>query len=115
MTLDATCDDVNGVEAAREELGRHPHKLISVITWMEVQVGARSEAEAAVIDLFLRDFGTVDISRRVAREAIEVRRLHRMRLPDAIVLASARAESALLVTRNTKDFPGNLPGVRVPY
>lgn len=51
----------------------------------------------------------------VAREAIEVRRLHRMRLPDAIVLASARVESALLVTRNTKDFPGSLPGVHVPY
>jgi predicted nucleic acid-binding protein len=38
-----------------------------------------------------------------------------MRLPDAIILATARAESALLVTRNTKDFPRDDPASRVPY
>jgi len=35
--------------------------------------------------------------------------------PDAIVLASAAAESCLLVTRNTKDFPADDPRVRFPY
>ena len=52
---------------------------------------------------------------RVAREAVEVRKTRRMRLPDAIIWAAARSESALLVTRNTKDFPKDDPGVRVPY
>ena len=33
----------------------------------------------------------------------------------AIVWASARTESALLVTRNTRDFPADEPGVRLPY
>ncbi len=37
------------------------------------------------------------------------------RLPDAIIWATAREASALLVTRNTKDFPADVPGVRVPY
>jgi hypothetical protein len=31
------------------------------------------------------------------------------------VWASARSESALLVTRNTKDFPEDDSGLRVPY
>lgn len=65
--------------------------------------------------MFLRDFKVVDITRRVAREAIELRRQKRIRLQDAIIWASARVESALLVTRNTKDFPADEPGVRVPY
>ena len=108
-------DYLNGVEAAKTEIDRTTERLVSVITWMEVLAGARDEAEEDVIDLFLRDFRIVELTRRVAREAVEIRRSRRMRLPDAIVWAAARSESALLVTRNTKDFPADDPGVRVPY
>jgi hypothetical protein len=38
-----------------------------------------------------------------------------MRLPDAIIWASAKSENALLVSRNSKDFPADAPGVRMPY
>ena len=38
-----------------------------------------------------------------------------MKLPDAIVWASAQVHAMLLVTRDTKDFPGDDPGIRVPY
>jgi hypothetical protein len=38
-----------------------------------------------------------------------------MRLPDAIIWASAQKENALLVSRNTKDFPVDAPGIRIPY
>jgi len=41
--------------------------------------------------------------------------LYGMRLPDALIWASAQHESALLVSRNTRDFPADAPGVRVPY
>ena len=108
-------DYFNGVEAARNEIEGTSERLVSIITWMEVLAGARDEAEEDVIDMFLRDFRVVDLTRRVAREAVEIRRAQRIRLPDAIVWASARTESALLVTRNTKDFPKGEPGLRVPY
>ena len=97
-------DYLNGVGAAKTEIERHADRLISTVTWMEVLAGAHNEEEADVIELFLRDFRVVDVTRRIARAAVETRRVHRIRLPDAIVWASARAESALLVTRNTKDF-----------
>ena len=90
-------------------------RLVSIVTWMDVLAGARNEAEAEAIEMFLRDFTVVELTRRVAREAVRVRQVERMRLPDPIIWATARAESALLVTRNTKDFPANAPGVRVPY
>jgi hypothetical protein len=38
-----------------------------------------------------------------------------MKLPDAIIWASARCNGRLLVTRNTKDFPAGDPVVRYPY
>ena len=108
-------DYLNGVDAARIELERNAQREISIITWMEVMAGARDDSEEDVIEMFLRDFRVIDLTRRVAREAVAIRRTHRMRLPDAIVWASARIESAVLVTRNTKDFPRNDPSLRVPY
>ena len=45
----------------------------------------------------------------------EIRKQRRIKLPDAIVWASAQVNSLLLVSRNVKDFPADEPGVRVPY
>lgn len=108
-------DYLNGNPAAKAELARHRDRLISVVTWMEVLAGARDEGEADVLEMFLRDFVVVELTRSIARGAIELRRSHRLRLPDAIVWATARDQSALLVTRDTKAFPESEPGVRVPY
>lgn len=108
-------DYLVGSGEAEQELHRYTQRLISTITWMEVLAGARDEEEEDVIDLFLRDFRVVDVSRAIARESVQIRRTRRMRLPDAVIWATARHESALLVTRNTKDFPADDPGVRVPY
>jgi predicted nucleic acid-binding protein len=44
-----------------------------------------------------------------------VRRIRRIKLPDAIIWASAQEHGRILVTRNIKDFPATEPGVRVPY
>jgi predicted nucleic acid-binding protein len=78
-------------------------------------IGSRSEADADVIDLFLREFRVMEISRPVARRAADIRRRARVRLPDAIIWATVQIESALLVTRNTKDFPPDDSSVRIPY
>jgi hypothetical protein len=108
-------DYLAGREDAARELARHPDRLVSAITWMEVLIGARTEDEEAVIRMFLRDFGIVEVDRKVAWEAVILRRTHRLRMPDAVIWASARTESALFVTRNTRDFPADDPGIRVPY
>jgi predicted nucleic acid-binding protein len=108
-------DYLNGRVEAQAELARHRRRAISVVTWMEVLAGARNQAEEDVIEMFLRDFTLIELSRRIAREAVALRRERKVRLPDAIIWATARHESALLVTRNTKDFARDEPGVRVPY
>lgn len=108
-------DHLRGEEQARREINRYEGAAISVITWMEVLVGARNPGEEASLRPFLRRFVLLPLEPEVADEAAALRRQHRIRLPDAVIWASARVSHRLLVTRNTRDFPGDDPGVRVPY
>ena len=108
-------DYLIGREEAQREFERYTRRAVSIVTWMELQIGSRSADEADVIDLFLREFLVIEITRQVARRAIDIRRRTGVRLPDAIIWATAQAESAVLVTRNTKDFPADDPAIRVPY
>ena len=108
-------DYLGGVAEAREELARHDDPSISAITWMEVMVGAGDDGEAAQLRSFLSGFRLVPIDEAVSELAVAIRRDHRIRLPDAIIWASARRIEGLLVTRNTKDFAADDPGIRVPY
>jgi predicted nucleic acid-binding protein len=108
-------DYLLGRDEAQREFDRYSRRGISIVTWMELQIGSRSEAEADVIDLFLREFRVIEITRQIARKAVEIRSRTRVRFPDAIIWATAKMESAQLVTRNTKDFPKDDPLVRIPY
>lgn len=57
----------------------------------------------------------VDLSRKIAEIAVKERKKQRLKLPDAMILATADAEGCILVTRNTRDFDSNDPQVRFPY
>ena len=107
-------DALNGLSEADAEYGRYERVLISRITWMEVLVGAQDD------DVQLRDFlGTrfeiIPLDLAVAETAVRLRRTHHIRLPDAIVWATAQTKNAVLVSRNTKDFNPDWDGIRVPY
>jgi len=108
-------DYLDGIPRARDELALYPAPLISQITWMEVLVGARDDREMVRLRGFLARFERVPIDDAVSEAAVAVRRERRIRLPDALIWASAREREAILVTRNTRDFPEADPGIRVPY
>jgi predicted nucleic acid-binding protein len=107
-------DYLNGVAQAEGEIGRYQDGAISVITWMEVMVGSTPETDA-VLRAWLRQFTVLPIDERISDIAVALRKKYRIRLPDAIIWASAQAQQRLLITRNTKDFPAQEPGVRMPY
>ena len=109
-------DYLNGIDAARIEISRYTQPGISPITWMEVMAGVATAADdEPVVRQFLAGFQQISINQDIAERAVAIRRQHRLRLPDAIIWGSAQSENALLVTRNSKDFPPDEPGVRVPY
>jgi predicted nucleic acid-binding protein len=107
-------DYLNAVPKARTELQRYTEKAISIITWMEVMVGATDNVEAATRS-FLSTFDVIALDAEIAERAVGLRRTHHIKWPDAIIWATAQAHAMLLVTRNTKDFAADDPGVRMPY
>lgn len=107
-------DYLNGIEQAKTELDRYSDKAISLITWMEVMVGATPETEG-IVRGFLSGFASLPIEERVSEMAVALRKKHRIKLPDAIVWATALVNQRLLVTRDTKVFAPDEPGIRVPY
>ena len=108
-------DYLAGLDSAHQELARHATPAISAITWMEVLVGAQGDEEAARLRSFLARFERLPIDDAVSDVAVEIRRERGIRLPDAIIWETARVAEAILVTRNTRDFPPDDPGVRGPY
>lgn len=107
-------DYLQGLPQAAKELNAYNNPAISVITWIEVMVGTTPQSELQVRS-FLATFEQLPIDNQAAEQAVQLRRAHRIKLPDAIVWATAQSQSLLLVTRNTRDFDPNLPGIRVPY
>lgn len=107
-------DHLNHVSAARGELARYGAPSISTVTWIEVMVGASAKT-AAGTRAFLNRFSVLPLDAPVAERAVELRRQHKIKLPDAIIWATAQVHAMLLVTRNAKDFPADNPGIRVPY
>ena len=77
--------------------------------------GAASPDEEAILRAFLANFLCLEITGAVAERAAVIRRQKRLKMPDAIILATAEVGKRVLVTRNVKDFPARGRGVRVPY
>ncbi|MET0371457.1 MAG: type II toxin-antitoxin system VapC family toxin [Sphingobium sp.] len=99
---------------AVSELSRYPRHRISRIVWTELLAGEPVETREEVRAL-LQPFEVVEVDQRIAIAAADIRHRTRMKLLDALILATAQVNGAILVTRNTKDFPATMLGVRVPY
>src|SRR5258706_12136616 len=107
-------DALNGVTEADAEYSRYERVLISRVTWMEVLIGAEGD-DAELRDFLETHFEIISLDVAVAETAIQLRREHHLRLPDAIIWGTARVNDAVLVTRNTKDFHADWDGIRSPY
>lgn len=108
-------DSLNGLQIARDELRRVSRRWISRVAWIEVMTGV-DPASLPMVTMFFRDFTIVELDEAIARRTAAIRsERKRLKLADAIILATAQAHGHVLVTRNTKDFPPELPGIRVPY
>lgn len=107
-------DYLHAVPQAQRELALYQNPAISVITWIEVMAGATAVTERSV-RTFLQSFELAGIDLRVAELAALLRKTRRIKLPDAVIWATAQVHQCLLVSRNTRDFDSADPGIRVPY
>lgn len=106
-------------EQARVELHRATadgeRAWISRMVWIEV-MSKGDDARLRETERFLGNFALDEIDQAVAAHAASLRRQRpRLKSADAVILASAQLNGRTLVTRNIKDFPASMPGIRVPY
>jgi len=94
------------------EQQERPH--ISVISWIEVLVGCR-EGESGRVEAWLDTFPRLPLNDAIALETVRLRQRHGLKIPDAIILATARCADFSLATRNSRDFPLAMGGVVHPY
>ena len=88
---------------------------VSRMAWIEVLSKGNDTVVREAIN-FLSRFGLDEIDDEISLRAAALRRERpRLKSPDAIILATAQIRGRVLITRNTKDFPAEMPGIRVPY
>lgn len=112
---DVLIDFLEGSKRAKAELEQYDDLLYSVVSWVEIICRADTDAEKEAAEFMFDSMMRVELSMEIAQKAVQLRKSLRLKLPDAIILATADKEGCILVTRNTKDFKASDPRVRIPY
>ena len=112
-------DALAGFFAARDEIDRATdfgsRAWISRIVWVEVMSKGEGEGLRRA-ETLLSGFGIDEVDAEIGKRAAALRRERQgLKAMDAIILATAQTRGRVLITRNTKDFPAAMPGIRVPY
>ena len=79
----------------------------SIITFIEVYAhDFTTSAEKEIIDEILQNLEIIELNREIADQAIIYRRnkTKKIKLPDAVILATAKNLNADLITDNFRDF-----------
>lgn len=108
-------DYLRGILKAKTELSKYDSKAISIITKIEILSGITNQEVEIQVKRFLDTFEIYPVTEEISEIAVDLRRKKVLKIPDAIIWATAKANNLLLVTRDSKDFPANLPEIRVPY
>lgn len=85
---------------------------ISVITRMEILGAPKAVPQLEQAQALLECFTERALTESIVQRVIALRQKHRIKLPDAIIAATALQLNAPLVTRNTGDFI-NLPDLQL--
>ncbi|MBD1213465.1 MAG: type II toxin-antitoxin system VapC family toxin [Dolichospermum circinale Clear-D4] len=106
-------DDITVNSWFTEEFLNLHEILVSPIIPIELLsfTGLSKEGEQSIEDL-LSQFNTVPLLREIENQTIQIKRQYKIKLPDAIIAATAINQDAFLVTRNVGDFKG-ITGLKI--
>ncbi|SDE15415.1 PIN domain-containing protein [Niabella drilacis] len=80
---------------------------MELLAWRNASV-----EELAMLEAFIKNTILYNLEEPVILKSIEIRKLHSIKLPDAIIAATALVNNYTLVTRNTADFK-NIEGLKM--
>lgn len=102
-------------EAVRAALERFDTLKIPAAAYAEFMVGLSFEAQRQAADKVVSAvFEIVHTDRAICHEAADLRRKMRLKLPDALIYATARVGGGVLITRDMKDFDPDAKDIYVP-
>ena len=87
--------------------------IISVITRMEIlSWKSLNTKDEEIIKEFISDSTIFSLEESIINRTILLRKANRIKLPDAIIAATALVSNLTLTTRNISDFK-NIPGLKL--
>lgn len=106
-------DYLTGVTSARNVPQQYTECFVSRIAWIEVMADAKDTTDQARIGQFLQIFPIIELDEKISTLSIDLRRQHRLKLPDAIIWATAKSLGCLLLTLD-KNYPASMD-IHWPY
>lgn len=98
-----------------EKVG-HDNVVVSVVTLMELILGAQSKTSLEEILNSMRRYESVELSNYISAKALKLMKdyhlSHKLDIPDALIAATAIELKLPLLTLNLKDFR-YLPGIEL--
>ena len=83
----------------------HYQPVLSAITEIELLCWKHSTLdEEKKLAYFINDCLIIELEQTVKHKTAEIRKQHRIKLPDAIITASAIVYNLILISRNVNDF-----------
>jgi predicted nucleic acid-binding protein len=100
-------------EKFMDNLLREAPACISSITEIELLCWTTAtEKDMKVLNDFISDTLVVELERVIKLKAADIRKQYKLKLPDAIITATALVYELTLITRNTSDFE-NISGLLI--
>lgn len=94
-----------GAEKFIDDLIKVEQPVISAITEIELLCWkAATEKDLEVLHHFINDALVIELEQAIKFKTAEIRKTHRIKLPDAIIAATALVYDFTLLTRNVADF-----------
>lgn len=96
-----------------DELLKENQPVISAITELELMCWkTATEKDSIVLNNFISDALVIEVEQTIKFKTVEIRKTSRIKLPDAIIAATAVVYNFTLLSRNLSDF-GSINGLKI--
>lgn len=102
-----------GAEKFIDDLLKEDQPVISAITEIELMCWKTiAEKDLELLKNFINDALVIELEQPIKLKTADIRKAHRIKLPDAIIAATALIYDLILLSRNLADF-GGISGLKI--
>lgn len=94
-----------GAEKFIDSILKDEQPVISAITEIELLCWkSATEKDTEILNSFIHDTMVIELEQSIKLKTVELRKAHKIKLPDAIIAATALVYDFTLLSRNLSDF-----------